>query len=128
MQFQVSEFALFPTRLLAVHFAEVEQTNAQLYDLFDQAERFRDGFDIHPDALNLLSLAETVPAVARLRAMLLEGLRQWLLAEDVRGPLDADVVLFSNFAARGDFTLVHNHNADLVGIYYARTAEYDQPV
>ena len=124
MQFQISDFALFPTRLLAVHFAGVEETNAQLYDLFDKGEQFRDGFDMHPDSLNLLSLAGAVPAIARLREMLLEGLRQWLLAEGVRGPLGADMVLFSNFASRGDFTLVHNHNADLVGIYYVKTADY----
>jgi hypothetical protein len=129
MQFQVSEFSLFPTRLLAVHFAGAEPLNAHLYDLFDKGEQFRDGFDMHPDSLNLLSLAEAVPALARLREMLLEGVRQWLLAEGVRGPLGADMVLFSNFASRGDFTLVHNHNADLVAIYYVKAADYgDRPV
>jgi hypothetical protein len=128
MQLQISEFALFPTRLLAVHFAGVEEMNRQLYDLFDRGEQFRDGFDMHPDSLNLLALADTYPAVAQLRGMLLEGLRQWLRAEGVKGPLSADMVLFSNFAARGDFTVVHNHNADLVGIYYVQTAEYDRPV
>src|SRR5262245_20143088 len=98
MQFHISEFALFPTRLLAVHFAGVEETNAELYDLFDKGEQFRDGFDMHPDSLNLLALAEAVPAIGRLREMLLEGLRQWLLAEGVKGPISADMVLFSNFA------------------------------
>ena len=127
MQMQISEFALFPTRLLSLHFADAEAMNAELYDLFDKGERFHDGFDMHPDSLNLLSLAESHPAVGRLRNMLLEGLRQWLRAEGVKGPLGADMVLFSNFASRGDFTVVHNHNADLVGIYYVRTAEYERP-
>ena len=104
MQMQISEFSLFPTRLLAIHFADAEAMNGQLYDLFDKGDRFRDGFDMHPDSLNLLSLAESHPAIGRLRDMLLEGLRQWLRIEGVKGPLSADMVLFSNFASRGDFT------------------------
>ena len=38
-----------------------------------------------------------------------------------------DVVLFSNYARKGEYTLVHNHNADLVAIYYVRTAASERP-
>jgi hypothetical protein len=82
---------------------------------------------MHPDSLNLLRLAETCPAIARLRGLFLDGLRHWLRAERVVGPREVDMALFCNVASKGDFTLVHNHNADVVGIYYVRTAEYDRP-
>lgn len=128
MQFQISDYSLFPTRLLTLHFADVEELNRQLYDLFDSRTRFGDDFDMHPDSLNLLALADTVPAIARVRELFREGVRQWLRAEDVTGPTHADVVLFCNLAAKGEFTLAHNHNADLVGIYYVKTAPTDRPM
>src|SRR5262245_47520154 len=102
---QVSEYALFPTRLVTLQFAGVGETNRQLAGLFGQGGRFGDDFDMHPDSLNLLSLAGECPPVARLREMFLEGLRHWLTAEQVRGPLSAEMVLFSNYAGKGDFTL-----------------------
>jgi hypothetical protein len=124
---QIGEYALFPTRLVTIQFAGVEETNRQLAELFHKSGRFATDFDMHPDSLNLLRLAGECPALARLREMFLDGLRQWLLAEQVKGPLSADVVLFSNYAGKGDFTLVHNHNADVVGIYYVQTADYGRP-
>jgi hypothetical protein len=124
---QTSEYALFPTRLLTIQFPDVGALNQELSDLFATRAEFRDGFDMHPDALNLLRLADTCPAIAGLRGMFLDGLRRWLRAEQVRGELGVDVVLFSNYARQGDFTLVHNHNADVVGIYYVRTADYGRP-
>src|SRR5262245_30094263 len=120
----ITQHALFPTRLVELQFAGVEEMNRQLYDFFVSSERFRDGFDMHPDSLNLLGLAGACPAIGRLRDLFLRGVREWLRAEQVRGELSADVVLFSNYAGKGDFTVVHNHNADLVGIYYVKTAEY----
>jgi hypothetical protein len=125
MQMQISEHALFPTRLLAIHFGGVEEINRSLLDFF-AGEVFQGGFDMHPDSLNLLQMTDQCPAIGQVREMLLEGLRHWLRAEEVRGPLSADVVLFSNHASKGDFTLVHNHNADLVGVYYVRTADTDR--
>ena len=124
---QIAEHLLFPTRLLTIQFPDVAGLNQELYRLFATREEFRDDFNMHPDALNLLRLADTCPGIARLRGMFLDGLRRWLRAEKVRGRLTADVVLFSNLAGKGDFTLVHNHNADVVGIYYVRTAQYDRP-
>jgi hypothetical protein len=94
--------------------------------MFSSSE-FGQGFDMHPDSLNLLSRAADCPAIARLRCMFIEGLGHWLRAEGVRGQMDVEMVMFSSLSETGDFTQVHNHNADVVGIYYARTAESERP-
>jgi hypothetical protein len=122
----VSEHALFPTRLLTLQFPDVDGLNGDLARLFASAE-LPDGFDMHPDSLNLLGLAQRCPAIATLREMFLDGVRRWLRAEQVFGELGVDMVLFSNYAHKGEMTLAHNHSADLVGIYYARTAKHDRP-
>jgi hypothetical protein len=124
----VREYALFPTRLLTVQFTGVDGLNDELYRLFSSGSEFRDGFDMHPDAMNLLQLADRYPAIAGLRELFREGITRWLRAEKVTGPRGVDVVLFSNYAGKGEFTLVHNHNADLVGVYYVRTAPSERPV
>lgn len=124
---EVTEYGLFPTRLVAIQHADTDALNESLCGLFRQRSEFADGFSMHPDALNLLGLASDVPAIARLRAMFLDGLRHWLAVERVTGPEGVDLVLFCNYAGKGELTLVHNHNADLVGIYYARTARHDRP-
>jgi hypothetical protein len=59
--------------------------------------------------------------------MFQEGLRQFLRAEQVKGDVRAEVVLFSNYSENGDFTMPHNHNADVVAVYYVRTGEYERP-
>lgn len=123
----VATYALFPTRLVAIQFPETGGLDRGLCDVVRDRPEFADGFNMHPDALNLLQLAGSVPAIARLRGMFLEGLRRWLAAEGVSGPDEVDLVLFCNDAAPGEMTLVHNHNADLVGIYYARTAAREGP-
>src|SRR5262245_3421383 len=112
---QVSEHALFPTRLVAVQF-DAGDLNAELERFFDTRAEFQHGFDMHPDSFNLLDLAEECPAVERLGGMFREGLRHWLRAEKVRGEVRAEVVLFSNYAGEGDFTMPHNHNADVVAV------------
>jgi hypothetical protein len=124
---QVSEFALFPTRLLAIEFPDVDALNRDLYELFTTREEFRGDFDMHPDSLNLLHLAKSTPCLAKVRGMFLEGLRHWLGAHNVRKDYMAEMVMFSNSAEKGEFTLAHNHNADLVGIYYVKTADYGRP-
>jgi hypothetical protein len=124
----VREYALFPTRLLTIQFSDVDGLNEELYNLFASGTEFRDGFDMHPDAMNLLQLADRYPAIAGLRSIFREGITHWLRAEGVTGTRGVDVVLFSNYAGKGEFTLVHNHNADLVGVYYVRTAPADRPV
>lgn len=90
----VSEFALFPTRLLTIQFPEVASLNEELYRLLTAGEAFRDGFDMHPASLNLLTLAESSPAIARVRRMFLDGLTRFLQAEEVKGELTAEMVLF----------------------------------
>ncbi len=125
---RICHYDLFPTRLVTIQFPEVQDMNRELAELFSSREEFQGDFDMHPDSLNLLRLADRYPALGRLRGLFLDGLREWLRLEQVRGPREVEMVLFSNYAKKGDFTLVHNHNADVVGIYYARTADYDRPV
>jgi len=124
---EVKDYALFPTRLVTIEFVDVDALNDELCCLFERRVEFADGFNMHPDALNLLSLADAEPAVARLRDMFIAGLNRWLEAEGLDGQGAVDLVLFSNYAAKGEFTTVHNHNADLVGVYYARVARPDRP-
>jgi len=124
----VNHFALFPTRLLTIQFPDTQSLNEDLCELLQRDIRFGDSFNMHPDALNLLSLVETEPAIARLRDMFLEGLNQWLTAAEMARPAAVDLVMFSNYARQGEYTVIHNHNADIVGIYYARTTGYDHPV
>jgi hypothetical protein len=123
---EVTDYSLFPTRLLTIQFADTDSVNAELCGLFDSRTGFAGDFNMHPDALNLLRLADRVQAIARLRDWFVEAVKHWLTAEGVTGLAGADLVLFSNYAGRGEFTMVHNHNADLVGIYYARTEAHDR--
>ncbi|MGL4554829.1 MAG: putative 2OG-Fe(II) oxygenase [Gemmataceae bacterium] len=121
----VEHHTLFPTRLVSVQFPDVAGLNAELVRFF--AEHAAGGaFDMHPDTFNLLRLGDRLPAVGRLRELFRRGLRAWLDAEGAAPP-SADVVLFSNYSSRGDFTSVHNHNADVVAVYYAQTAAHDRP-
>ncbi|MBP8306296.1 MAG: hypothetical protein KAY46_03470 [Burkholderiaceae bacterium] len=124
---EVTEHALFPTRVLTIEFSDTSALDQELCDLFEKGDEFAKHFNMHPDAMNLLRLADTVPAIARLRQMFLDGLKRWLAMGAADAPDEVDIVLFSNCASRGEFTLVHNHNADLVGVYYARTASSDRP-
>ncbi|WP_437187454.1 putative 2OG-Fe(II) oxygenase [Planctomicrobium sp. SH668] len=120
---QVSEYTFFPTRVVTIQFPETESLNADLCKLFDERPDLDDRFNLLPEAQNLVRLAETVPAIAQLRSMFISGAKRWLQAEGMTLPEGIDVVLFSNRMQRGDATIVHNHLADLIGIYYARTAE-----
>lgn len=123
---QVTDFALFPTRVVTIQFPDVGPLNERLEALFRTRAELAGDFAMHPDSLNLLRLADECPAVAALRGMFLDGLRRWLAAEGVigDGPEAVDMVMFCNYAGKGESTAAHNHSADLVGIYYARTAEH----
>src|SRR4051812_282996 len=123
---QVAEYALFPTRLVAVQF-DAHDVNAELESFFASRAEFAAGFDMHPDSFNLLDFAAECPAVERLAGMFQEGLRLWLRAERVRGDVEVDTVLFSNYSQAGEFTMPHNHNADAVAVYYVRTGDYRRP-
>lgn len=126
---EVTDYAFFPTRVVTLQFPDTEPLNAELCDLFERRPDLDDRFNMHPDALNLLNLADTVPAIGQLRAMFVSGAKHWLEAEGLAPPEQLDLLLFSNRMRPGEATMVHNHIADLIGIYYARTAESDrQPI
>jgi len=75
--------------------------------------------------LNLLQLAANHACHPRKCAgLFLDGLQQWLRAERVRGEMTAEMVMFSNFAAHGDFTQSIITMPTVVGIYYVKTADY----
>ncbi|MBY0227829.1 MAG: 2OG-Fe(II) oxygenase family protein [Gemmataceae bacterium] len=122
---RVSEFALFPTRLLSIQFDGVEAMNAGLAALF-AGEAFAGGFDMHPDSFNLLDKAGEWPVVREAAALFRQGLEQWLAREGLK-PAGADAVLFTSLSERGDFTVVHNHNADVVAVYYAQCGTPAKP-
>ena len=124
---EVTNHTFFPTRVVTIQFADVGPLNAELCDLLERRPEFDDSHSEHPEAHNLLRLADAVPAIAQLRSMFLTGAERWLEAEGIARPAEIDLVLFSNRSGRGESTIVHNHQADLVGIYYARTADSDRP-
>ena len=124
---EFTNYSLFPTRLATIQFADTHALNQELCGLFHKREELSAGFNMHPDALNLLSLADVESCIATLRDMFLAGVRHWLNAEGLSGPEAVDLVLFTNYAGEGEFTVVHNHNADLVGVYYAQVPTHDRP-
>lgn len=126
---EVTDYAFFPTRVVTIQFPDTAPLNADLCDLFERRPELDDRFNMHPDALNLLRLADTVPAIEQLRSMFITGVKHWLEAEGIAGPEGIDLLLFSNRMGRGESTVVHNHHADLIGVYYARTADSNrQPI
>src|SRR5688572_12385065 len=122
---RVEEFALFPTRLAAIQFEGVEAMNAELATFF-ASEGFA-GFDMHPDSLNLLKLADRCPAIGQAAGLFRQGLLAWLGREGVRGAAGVDAVLFSSYSEKGEFTNVHNHNADVVAVYYVQVPPHGRP-
>jgi hypothetical protein len=124
---EVTDYVFFPTRVVTIQFPDTETLNAELCDLFEQRPELDDRFNMHPDAQNLVRLADTVPAIDQLRAKFITGVKHWLRAEGLGEPEGLDLLLFSNRSGQGEFTIVHNHHADLIGIYYARTADSNRP-
>ena len=126
---EVTDYAFFPTRVVTIQFPDTALLNAELCDLLERRPELDDRFNMEPDAQNLLRLANTVPAIEQLRSMFITGVKQWLEAEGIAGPEGIDLLLFTNRMSPGDFTIVHNHHTDLIGIYYARTADSNrQPI
>jgi Putative 2OG-Fe(II) oxygenase len=119
---RITEHSLFATKLLSIDFPQSALLNEDLYRLLTD-EKFNDDFNAHPDQCNLLNLEPTHQCIAALRKMFLEGLERYLRSEDVCGEYTASVVLFPNIARQHEFTVVHNHNADVAGIYYVRTSD-----
>lgn len=126
---EVTDYTFFPTRVVTIQYPDTGTLNEELCDLLERRPELDDRSNLHPDAQNLLSLANTVPAIERLRSMFITGAKRWLEAEGIAGAEGLDLLLFSNRMGRGEFTIVHNHKTDLIGIYYARTAVSDrQPI
>ncbi len=124
---QVTDYAFFPTRVITIQFDDTTQMNAELCELLESRPELDDRFNLQPEALNLVRLADTVPAIAQLRSMFIAGAKRWLEVEGMAEPEAIDLLLFSNRLGRGEFTIVHNHHADLIGIYYARTGQPNRP-
>ena len=123
---EVTDYAFFPTRVVTIQFPDTGPLNAELCDLFELRPELDDRSNTHPEALNLLRLADTVPAIEQLRSMFITGAKHWLETEGIAGPEGIDLLLFSNRMGRGESTIAHNHNTDLIGIYYAQTAVSDR--
>ncbi len=120
----VAEHALFATRLLSITFDDVEGLNAELAGLLGgEGPSLFDDFARDPDRFNLLAAEADHPCVGRVRRMFLDGLARWLRLDRLRGDVSVDVELFPNRAREHEFTLVHNHGAEVVGVYYVRTAD-----
>lgn len=123
---EVTDYSFFPTRVVTLQFPNTESLDAELCDLFERRPELDDRSNTQPEALNLLRLANTVPAIEQLRSMFLAGVEHWLDAERIARPEGIDLLLFSNRTGRGESTIAHNHRTDLIGIYYARTAISDR--
>ena len=124
---EVTDYAFFPTRVVTIQFPDSGPLNADLCDLLEQRPELDDRSNTQPEALNLLRLADTVPAIEQLRSLFIAGVKHWLKAEGIAGLEGVDLLLFCNRMGRGESTIAHNHHTDLVGIYYARTADSDRP-
>lgn len=120
---EVIDYAFFPTRVVTIQFPDTGPLNAELCALLERRPELDDRSNLHPDALNMLCLADTVPAIAQLRSMFIKGVEHWLKSEGIARPEGIDLLLFSNRSGQGESTIAHNHRTDLVGIYYALTAD-----
>jgi hypothetical protein len=126
---EVTELSLFPTKFLSFQFSDVEQLNDDLYRLFATHPDFQiDDFNKRSNYFDLLGLAGAHPCIARVRDMFLDGLKRWMQSEKIAGEFLVDSFLFPNYARRHEFTIAHNHGADVVGVYYVKTAEQPEPL
>jgi hypothetical protein len=119
----VSEFNLFPTKVVSIQFRDTDDLNQELYQLFETSPVFRgDAYNTVSDHANLVHLEKQHACIARLREMFVEGLQQWLRSEQIDRPFDAELHMFPNLSRQGDFTQVHNHAAHVASVYYVRTS------
>ncbi len=123
---EVTDHACFPTRVVTIQFENTEPVNAELCELFENRPELDDRSNLHPDAQNLLCLAETVPAIAQLRRGSSPGETLVEFRGD-REPRRDRVAAVQQPFRPGEATIAHNHQTDLIGIYYARTAESTRP-
>ena len=120
----VTEFDLFPTKVLSLQFPDVEDLNRELYEHFGRDAGYQTTeYFTTADYTNLLDLAPTHPCLGRLHEMFLGGLAQWLRAAGPAGEYAVRTLMFANYARQYQFTIAHNHSAEVVGVYYVRTAD-----
>lgn len=124
---EVTDYALFPTRVVTIQFPDTAPLDRELCNLLEQRPELDDRSNTDADALNLLRLADTVPAIKQLRSMFIMGVEHWLKVERIIGPEGIDLLLFCNRMGPGESMIAHNHHTDLIGIYYARTAASARP-
>ncbi len=88
---QVTDYAFFPTRVITIQFDDTTQMNAELCELLESRPDLDDRFNLQPEALNLVRLADTVPAIAQLRSMFIAGAKRWLEVEGMAEPEAIDL-------------------------------------
>ena len=120
---RVTEYNLFPTKLLSLQFPDVDDFNQGLYDTFTRIEDHqKPEYFANADHTNLLDLAPAHPCIGRVHEMFLEGLEMWLQSAALIGEYDVSTLMFANYAKQHQFTITHNHVAHVVGVYYVKTA------
>lgn len=121
----IKDYLVFPTRVTTLEFPDTDAMDAGLLEVFDGKAKYQD-----PDYLetsnnkNMLRLADSVPAVARLRDLFLYGLRYWMAAEGIAGNYTAEMLMFPVYSLPGQFVPAHNHLAHVSAVYYVRTADF----
>jgi hypothetical protein len=119
----ITQLDLFPTKVLSIQFPDVDTLNRDVYEAFASVEDFQSpDYLAVSDESNLLDLAARYPCFGTLRRMFLDGLKLWLQAAKVTGEFEVAAFTFSNYAQTGQYTIAHNHDAQVAGIYYVKTA------
>jgi hypothetical protein len=121
----IENHLVFPTRLMTIHFRDVEAMNAALLAIYDSQEEFqRPEYLETSNSTNMLQWCDTVPAVGQLRDLFFIGLRQWLAAEGIVGNYTAEMLMFPVYSLPNQFVPAHNHLAHVSAVYYARTDDF----
>lgn len=121
----IQHHMVFPTRVTTVRFPDTDTLDADLLRLFDEDPRFQQPDYLESsDGSNLLDLADSVPAIARLRELFITGLRTWMSAEGIAGRYTADMLMFPVYSLPRQFVPAHNHLAHVSAVYYVRTDDF----
>ena len=65
---EVTDYSFFPTRVVTIQFPDTGSLNAELCDLLERRPELDDRSNLEPEAMNLVRLAATVPAIRSPRA------------------------------------------------------------
>ncbi|NJK32525.1 MAG: hypothetical protein HC927_09010 [Deltaproteobacteria bacterium] len=127
MSADIQHHMVFPTRVTTIHWADTDSLNAELLRIFDEDERYHQPDYLESaDGANLLDLAETVPAIGRLRDLFTAGLRGWMQAEGIAGRFTAELLMFPVYSLPRQFVPAHNHLAHVSAVYYVRTEDFSE--